>query len=195
MRTFARTRSGLTAAVLTAVVLAACGQGGAASTSTPAAVTLPPATAAAASQAPAAVPTDAELVIAVEPGPLGPHLTAGGRTVYRFTNDSAGTSTCAGACATTWPALVPTGGAVPTAAPEVTGTIGTVIRADGKVQLSINGFPLYLYSGDQAAGDANGQGIGGKWFMVGPDGSTMTGAGAGASASPKASKCAGYYCP
>jgi len=178
MRSFAHVRSGLTAAVLTAVVLAACGQGGAASTSTP-----------------AAVPTDAELVIAVEPGPLGPHLTAGGRTVYRFTNDSAGTSTCVGACATTWPALVPTGGAVPTAAPEVTGTIGTVIRADGKVQLSINGFPLYLYSGDQAAGDANGQGIGGKWFMVGPDGSTMTGAGAGASATPKASKCAGYYCP
>jgi hypothetical protein len=40
--------------------------------------------------------------------------------------------------------------------------------------------PLYHFSGDQQPGDSNGQGVGGVWFAVTPDGS-LVGAGGGAS--------------
>ena len=32
---------------------------------------------------------------------------------------------------------------------------------------------LYYFSGDAAAGDTNGQGVGGIWYVVGPDGSAI----------------------
>jgi len=41
--------------------------------------------------------------------------------------------------------------------------------------------PLYLFSGDQQPGDTNGQGVGGVWFAVTPDGGlvgTTSGGGA-----------------
>jgi Secreted repeat of unknown function len=40
--------------------------------------------------------------------------------------------------------------------------------------------PLYHFSGDQQPGDTNGQGVGGLWFAVTPDGG-LVGAGGGAS--------------
>jgi predicted lipoprotein with Yx(FWY)xxD motif len=47
---------------------------------------------------------------------------------------------------------------------------GTITRADGTTQISFHGHPLYYFSGDQAAGDTHGQGIGGKWYVLGADG-------------------------
>ena len=88
-----------------------------------------------------------------------------GRTVYLFTNDTGSKSTCTGSCASTWPALVSDG------QPSVNGGAD-----DGKVgatnsgQVTYNGHPLYYYSGDTKAGQANGQGIGGIWFAVTSDG-------------------------
>ena len=46
----------------------------------------------------------------------------------------------------------------------------TVKRADGKLQLTIGGWPVYRYSGDKAAGDTTGQGVGKVWFAVTPAG-------------------------
>ena len=48
--------------------------------------------------------------------------------------------------------------------------LGTTMRDDGTTQVTYAGHPVYLYSGDSAAGDTNGQGIGGVWFAVTADG-------------------------
>jgi predicted lipoprotein with Yx(FWY)xxD motif len=87
-----------------------------------------------------------------------------GRTLYLFTNDTGSKSTCSGGCATTWPALTSDGRA--TTAGNANGTVGTTNSSDGEQQVTYNGHPLYLYSGDKEAGQANGQGIGGVWFAV-----------------------------
>jgi predicted lipoprotein with Yx(FWY)xxD motif len=89
-----------------------------------------------------------------------------GKTLYYFTPDNAGGKpTCTGACATTWPPLTV---AAPSAGTGVTGTLAVVMGANGD-QVTYNGHPLYEYAKDTAAGQANGQGILGKWFVATPD--------------------------
>jgi predicted lipoprotein with Yx(FWY)xxD motif len=88
-----------------------------------------------------------------------------GHTVYLFTNDTGSTSTCTGSCASTWPAVI-TGGQ-----PTVSGSVDdSKIGTNNAGQVTYNGHPLYYYGGDSKAGLANGQGIGGIWFAVTPDG-------------------------
>ena len=48
--------------------------------------------------------------------------------------------------------------------------LGSVTRADGTKQLTIGGWPVYRYSGDKAAGETTGQGVGKVWFAVTPAG-------------------------
>jgi predicted lipoprotein with Yx(FWY)xxD motif len=59
----------------------------------------------------------------------------------------------------------------------VDGTLwGTITRDDGSLQVTYNGWPLYLFAGDAAPGDTNGQGIdefGGLWFLVSPAGEAI----------------------
>lgn len=101
-------------------------------------------------------------------GELGPFLTtADGMTVYLFTNDTApGESTCEGDCATAWPP-VPANGTL-MLPPGIQGTLTAIDRPDGSQQLAYNGIPLYLYAGDQVAGDTNGQDSGDVWYIVPP---------------------------
>jgi predicted lipoprotein with Yx(FWY)xxD motif len=40
------------------------------------------------------------------------------------------------------------------------------------VQATYDGFPLYYFAGDQAPGDANGEGLGGVWFIADPAGNS-----------------------
>jgi hypothetical protein len=54
------------------------------------------------------------------------------------------------------------------------------------MQLTYDGWPLYRYSGDAKPGEANGQGVGGVWFAMTPEGPSqgattggMTGGGYG----------------
>jgi predicted lipoprotein with Yx(FWY)xxD motif len=96
-----------------------------------------------------------------------------GKTLYVFTNDSAGTSTCTGGCADAWPALLGDGSDV-VAGDGVSGTFGTTTRDDGSKQVTHNGQPLYNYAADQAAGDATGQGLLGKWFIAPVDEATVS---------------------
>jgi len=99
-------------------------------------------------------------------GDLGTVLVDGtGRTLYLFENDTSSSSTCTGSCATTWPAL-PTSGSPTAAGKATTSMLATTTRDDGTTQVTYNGHPLYLYSGDTAPGDANGESIGGIWFAV-----------------------------
>ena len=88
-----------------------------------------------------------------------------GKSLYLFTNDEQGGSTCTGGCTSAWPPLM-TGGD-PTAGGGVDGALlGTIIRDDGSVQVSYNGWPLYRYGVDQEPGDTNGHEVGGVWFAV-----------------------------
>ena len=100
---------------------------------------------------------------------LGSVLVDGtGMTLYLFAKDTAGSgkSACAGACATNWPPLTVTG--VPAKPTGATGTLATITRDDGSVQLTYNGMPLYRYAADKAAGDTKGDGVGGVWSVAKP---------------------------
>lgn len=94
-------------------------------------------------------------------------VDAEGRTLYLFTNDTSTTSTCTGACADTWPALTVDGDA--TAGDGADQALLEVVGG----QVVYNGHPLYTFSGDTAPGDANGQGVGGVWYMVSPAGDAI----------------------
>ncbi|HEY8771951.1 MAG TPA: hypothetical protein VIM66_02125, partial [Candidatus Limnocylindria bacterium] len=45
-------------------------------------------------------------------------------------------------------------------------SFGTTTRDDGSKQVTHSGQPLYYFSGDQAAGDAKGDGVGGVWSIA-----------------------------
>ena len=96
-----------------------------------------------------------------------------GRSLYVLTNDPRNTSTCSGGCAANWPAFVLKDGETAIAGDGVSGTIATFARSDGSMQVSVGDHPVYYFAGDQAAGDTNGQGINGVWFLAGPDGSPV----------------------
>lgn len=98
-----------------------------------------------------------------------------GLTLYLFTNDEAGVSNCVDSCADNWPALTVEAGSEPVAGDGVTGTLAVIERADGSMQVTINDVPLYYFAGDSAAGDTNGQGVGGIWFVVAADGTAIEG--------------------
>ena len=94
-----------------------------------------------------------------------------GRTLYRFTLDRGRSVKCIGPCTRTWPAVIVPRGTKPVAGKGVTAArLGTVARADGRLQLTYYGLPLYRYAGDKRAGDVTGQGVGGTWFAVAPSG-------------------------
>jgi predicted lipoprotein with Yx(FWY)xxD motif len=99
-----------------------------------------------------------------------------GFTIYHLTTEVGGQIECTGGCRATWPPVLASG-AVPALPGGVPGTLSTVNRPDGGVQLTFNGMPLYTYSGDSGPGQSNGQGIGGVWFAVTSSGTTVPPAG------------------
>ena len=143
------------------VLLAACSGGGASAT--------PGRTAGASATAAGAGET-----VKLADTTLGKVLVgSNGKTLYGFTPDKdQGKPTCYDACAATWPPLTVSGDF----------TVGTgldkskfklVDRTDGSKMLQIGDYPLYFYAPDVNAGDVNGQGVGGKWFVVGADGTLI----------------------
>ena len=148
-----------------AILVSACAAqtGGGA---TPAASQAPAATAAASAAAGTAYTVDI-----AHDAKLGDHLTGeDGKTLYILTKDTPGTSTCTDSCAATWPPFTLDAGETTAAGSGVTGTLGTLKRADGSMQVTYDNLPVYYFSGDSAAGDAKGQGIGGVWYVVTPAG-------------------------
>jgi predicted lipoprotein with Yx(FWY)xxD motif len=98
-------------------------------------------------------------------------VTAGGLTLYHLKGESAAKITCTGSCAATWPPLVLAKGAKVRAGAGVSAAaLGVVRRPDGKRQVTYAGLPLYRFAADAKAGDAKGEGAGGKWFAVAPAG-------------------------
>jgi predicted lipoprotein with Yx(FWY)xxD motif len=115
---------------------------------------------------------------AANEGELGTILVdSKGRTLYLFRRDSGSMSTCLDACAGTWPPLWATG--KPTVSGRASASlVGTTTRSDGKRQVTYNGHPLYLYAGDENAGDTRGQGLtdfGASWYVLSPAGQQVSG--------------------
>jgi predicted lipoprotein with Yx(FWY)xxD motif len=182
------------AAGLAVIVLAvaACGSSSS-SSSAPAAQSSSPAAPAAQSSSPAAAAgsgsssSTGTTVLSRTINGTAVLTNSKGFTLYWFGPDTSTTSKCTGSCATYWP---PVTGPV-TAGAGVTGTLGTITRADGTVQATYDGHPLYTYVADTAPGQNKGNGIsasGGPWYemtvsgskaAVAPAGSTSTSAGGG----------------
>ena len=99
-------------------------------------------------------------------------VDAQGRTLYAFTNDKNGSSTCYGACADAWPSVAANGATMP--GPGLDAALfSNAARTDGTSQLKVGKWPVYRYAGDGAPGDVNGQGSGGTWFVISRDGSLI----------------------
>jgi predicted lipoprotein with Yx(FWY)xxD motif len=161
--------------VVLALTLAACAPAAPDATATGLPLTEPP-VAEPAETATVAVPVTGEVDVQVsETTDFGPILVDGeGMSLYVFMNDTqdSGTSTCTDDCAGVWPPL--TVGGAPVAGEGVDATLlGTITRDDGSLQVTYNGWPLYLYTGDTAAGDTSGQGVTdefGLWQLISPTG-------------------------
>jgi predicted lipoprotein with Yx(FWY)xxD motif len=108
-----------------------------------------------------AYPTTGDVAVASSMQ-AGAFLVAGGWTLYTLSSDRTGSSSCTGACATTWPPFMASAGSLNTEA-GIPGTFGTITRSDGTQQVTYNGKPLYFYSGDSGPGMTNGQGVTDQW--------------------------------
>jgi predicted lipoprotein with Yx(FWY)xxD motif len=109
-------------------------------------------------------------------GSLGTMLAdAKGRTLYLWEADKGDKSACDGPCADAWPPLTTDG--KPAAGDGVKADLlGTSKRADGTLGVTYAGHPLYYFTGDTAAGQANGQdsdAFGADWYVVSPAGSAI----------------------
>jgi predicted lipoprotein with Yx(FWY)xxD motif len=176
-----RTKPSLAVAGLGLAVLAlTAGCGGSSATSAPLPGTGSTVPAAASQPTPASAATEpsAEATLGsnsptVKPL-IGPAMTAVGTvlvnsksmTVYDFGKDRKSHSACTGTCAKRWP-FVKAPAKLPKALPGVSGKLGVLVRPNGKRQLTVDGRPVYTFSGDHAPGDANGQGLRqGLWTVV-----------------------------
>lgn len=112
-----------------------------------------------------------------------------GFTLYRFDKDTAkpSVSNCFGPCAKLWPPVKFTKhmkleGIDPN-------LIGNIMTKDGVCQATLGGWPIYRYAKDQQPGDTNGQGVGGAWFAVAPNGKKASG---GQAPMPQGGSGSGY---
>jgi predicted lipoprotein with Yx(FWY)xxD motif len=116
-----------------------------------------------------------EVRAATVPG-LGRILVDGkGFTLYMYVPDhDRGRSRCFDVCAQQWPPLVLPGKVRrPIAGPGVRAALlGTTRRPGGPLQVTYNGWPLYLYRDDGQPGQVTGQAVDmGLWFVLSVSGS------------------------
>lgn len=102
---------------------------------------------------------------------LGEILVDGeGQTLYLFTADSPGQSTCTDDCLDAWPPLE---GEVTAGEGVDEELLGSIERDDGTVQATYADWPLYYFAQDEAAGDLNGQGVNDVWYVIDADGNAI----------------------
>jgi predicted lipoprotein with Yx(FWY)xxD motif len=163
----------LGAAVIAAgLALAACGGSDGTAASPAGAGVYGPTSSTAAPPSPDATATSESAHVGTRDTGLGTVLVDGaGRTLYGFTDDATGTSTCVDACAVAWPPSSVPSAALPAGLDATVFSVTT--RGDGTFQLKAGKWPLYRFAGDSKPGDTNGQGSGGTWFAAAPDGSLL----------------------
>ncbi len=121
----------------------------------------------------AATPQIGTVLTANSTAKLGTVVVDGqGYTLYRSDKDSTRPpeSNCSDECARQWPPVLATPGAPLNLEGVAEDAVGTINRPDGSVQLTLGGWPVYRYSGDARPGSVSGQGAGGGWSAVTPDG-------------------------
>ena len=98
-----------------------------------------------------------------------------GFVLYGFTRDARGKSRCAGTCARAWPPYIVK--SRPRAGKGIVSSrVVTIKRADGRLQATYYGHPLYYYVGDKSPGQILCQNVsefGGFWRVVRPAGSLV----------------------
>ena len=153
--------------VVIVLVIAACGDSG--TTATTAAEGA--ATTAAGEEATTTAATEPMSGVHVAETDAGSALVGpDGLTLYVFTSDTDGESTCYDACAELWP---PVPGDTEVSSDLDASVFGTTTRTDGTEQLTVNDMPLYWYEPDEVPGDAMGQGFNGVWFVIDAEGSII----------------------
>ena len=86
----------------------------------------------------------ATITVAVAETDAGTSLVGpNGHTLYVFTQDTDGTSTCTDDCATTWPPFTVEAGATIEPGEGVTGDLAIIERDDGTSQVTYDDMPLY----------------------------------------------------
>ncbi len=118
-------------------------------------------------------------------------VDAKGMTLYALSGEGAGRFICTGSsCLSVWRPLAAPSGGTPRGS---VGSLGTVKRPDGTVQVTYKGMPLYTFAQDQQPGDATGQGIKdvGTWSAVTASASSTTKP--AGTAAPSSSPSSGMY--
>ena len=113
-------------------------------------------------------------VVRVVHTPAGPVIANGaGMTLYVFVDDllTRSPSACVGDCINDWPPALVSGKVREVG--DITGRIGTVARFGKERQLTMDGRPLYTFSGD-TPGEIRGNGIGNIWWAMTSTGLTAT---------------------
>ena len=114
-----------------------------------------------------------------------------GLTLYHLSGEQHGKWICTSAtCVKAWHPLAASSGA-PSGS---VGSLGTVKRPGGTLQVTYKGMPLYTFAGDTKAGEAKGQGIKdvGVWTAVSASGAATSKPPAPAPASSSSSGGGGY---
>jgi predicted lipoprotein with Yx(FWY)xxD motif len=91
------------------------------------------------------------------------------KTLYYLTADTPTSTACTGQCTTFWFPLLAT--SIPTSATPLPHQLSVLTDPNGQ-QVEYDGHLLYSFSGDTAAGQAQGEGIqsfGGTWHVVKPN--------------------------
>ena len=98
-----------------------------------------------------------------------------GEAFYVFGKENSAKSKCYGACASAWPPVLTSG--KPRAGKGITASLlGTTERANGKLQVTYDGQPLYYYVDDTPNNILcqNVSEFGGLWLVVSPGGAPVT---------------------
>jgi len=115
--------------------------------------------------------------VAVASSTLGRVLVdARGRTLYLFGKDKHDKSACTGKRAGFWPPLITSGKPLATAGAKAA-LLGTIKRADGRLQVTYNHHPLYTFVKDTRRGQTNGESVdafGAEWWAVSAAGGKVT---------------------
>ena len=98
-----------------------------------------------------------------------------GHTLYAFGKDRNGKSSCTGMCASFWPPLI-AAGKTHAAAGVKASLLGKTRRADGRMQVTYKGHPVYTFVQDKQKGQTKGEGVnafGGVWHAISPAGNVV----------------------
>jgi predicted lipoprotein with Yx(FWY)xxD motif len=145
-------------AIAVSLLIAACGSSSSSNTTSSATSTQPAAQTSTGSSSPAVKTTSSSLGTIL--------VDSQGMTLYHLSGEQNGKFICTStACLGVWHPLIAPSSGTPTG--EV-GSLGTVKRPEGTVQVTYKGTPLYTFMGDQQAGETKGQGIKdvGTWSAV-----------------------------